>query len=200
MASLMPAHWGAMANLVEKLGLPAMQSGGSSASITLMLNEAVASNKFVSEVSGPKQRARAALLFKSFEGFLDALTATPEWRDFMTLYRRAGSVAGADWMTQLQKFLDQASAMSGPKLQQYILENGELLKAIIAKVCASALSQKQTTLASAPRSTEFLRVIYHWSSKMCSTPAFMQKNFVRRSESSARSMLSLTPTCSFGRD
>jgi hypothetical protein len=125
---LMPAHWGAMANLVEKMGLPVAQSGGSSASITLMMNEAVAANKFLARVSGQEQKNRAALLYKSFEGFAEFLTTTPEWRDFITLYTRAKSVGGNDWMNELQKILEQASKTEEKALQTFLAQNLELLK------------------------------------------------------------------------
>ncbi len=125
---LMPAHWGAMANLVEKMGLPVAQSGGSSASITLMMNEAVAANKFLAGVSGQEQKNRAALLYKSFEGFAEYLTTTPEWRDFITLYTRAKSVGGNDWMNELQKILEQASKTEEKALPTFLAQNLELLK------------------------------------------------------------------------
>lgn len=125
---LMPAHWGALANLVERMGLPAMQAGGSSASITLMMNEAVAANKFVVNAVGQEKNNRAALLYKSFEGFAEYLTNTPEWRDFVTLYQRARSAGGNDWMQELQKILSQASQMEAGQLRDFLAQNLELIK------------------------------------------------------------------------
>jgi hypothetical protein len=118
---LMPAHWGAMANLTEKLGLPVAQAGGSSATITMMLNEAVASNRFVGRATGEQRKKRAALLYKSFEGFLEYLTATPEWRDFITLYERAKSTGGSTWMESLENILERASEAG-------LAQNVELVK------------------------------------------------------------------------
>lgn len=82
-----PAHWAAMANLVEKLGLPTAQAGGSSATITMMLNEAIAANKYLRFENGELNRVRAALVYKSLEGFIQFLTASEPWKDFSELQR-----------------------------------------------------------------------------------------------------------------
>ncbi len=125
---LMPAHWGAMANLTEKMGLPVAQAGGSSATITMMMNEAVATNKFITGTRGQTARNRAGLLFKSFEGFVDYLGTTPEWRDFVTLYQRAQSAGGINWVNDLQKLLQQAPAADRYQLRTFLGDNLELLK------------------------------------------------------------------------
>jgi len=39
-----PAHWGALAQLVENMGLPKAQSGGSSAAVSSFLLENIAAN------------------------------------------------------------------------------------------------------------------------------------------------------------
>src|ERR1700722_8826051 len=66
---LEPAHWGALSNVVERLGFPAMQAGGSSASITLFLLDAMASNKTVNVGNADERRLNAGVLVKSLEGF-----------------------------------------------------------------------------------------------------------------------------------
>jgi hypothetical protein len=125
---LMPSHWGAMANLVEKIGLPVGQAGGSSASITMMMNEAVASNKFVQNVTGAKRNQRAALLYKSFEGFADYLTTTAEWQDFITLFNRAKAAGGGDWMSRLKILFEQASKLNETEMRLFLVQNLELIK------------------------------------------------------------------------
>lgn len=83
---LAPAHWGAMANVVERLGLPRAQAGGSSASISMFLLDAIASNRFVTAEKPQAKRARAALLIKSLEGFTEFLMSTTQFKEFKTLY------------------------------------------------------------------------------------------------------------------
>lgn len=63
-----PAHWGALANVVEKFGLPKAQSGGSSASISLMLLDSIAANSWVTEGDEEQQKSRAAFLLKMLHG------------------------------------------------------------------------------------------------------------------------------------
>lgn len=125
---LMSAHWGAMANLTEKLGMPVAQAGGSSASITMMMNEAVASNKFIIQASNEQRKRRASLLYKSMEGFAEYLTTTPEWRDFLALYQGASSATSTDWLQQLQKVLEQAAKMEREQLNAFLGQNLELVK------------------------------------------------------------------------
>lgn len=68
---LAPAHWGALARAVEVMGFPVAMSGGSSASITLFLLESIAINPEVQSVADPQvKNARASLLIKSLQGFL----------------------------------------------------------------------------------------------------------------------------------
>ncbi|NJM10387.1 MAG: hypothetical protein HC883_05920, partial [Bdellovibrionaceae bacterium] len=59
--------------------------------------------------SGEEQRKRAGLLYKSLEGFLEFLTNTPEWRDFLLVFQRAQSLGGTNWLKDLQELLGQAS-------------------------------------------------------------------------------------------
>ncbi|OQW53431.1 MAG: hypothetical protein A4S09_07465 [Proteobacteria bacterium SG_bin7] len=63
-----PAHWGALANVVERFGLPEVQSGGSSAAISLMLLESIASNPWVANATDEQQKSRAAFLLKVLHG------------------------------------------------------------------------------------------------------------------------------------
>lgn len=121
---LAPAHWGAMANVVEKLGLPAMQAGGSSASITMMLNEAVALNPFVKEGTAAERRVKAALLIKSLEGFVEYLTNSNQWKDLLVVYQAARTLRQSDWLEQLNQFFKNHETLSPEEqekaAQQYI--------------------------------------------------------------------------------
>ena len=76
---LMPAHWGSMAKLVERYGVPSAMAGGSSASITMFLIESISMNKLV------KNETERALLIKSIEGYFETMTATEEGKALMSL-------------------------------------------------------------------------------------------------------------------
>lgn len=68
----MPAHWGAMSRLVQEYGMPKAMSGGSSASITMFLLDSLDLNLNV------ESNEEKALMIKSFQGYLEAMTQTPE--------------------------------------------------------------------------------------------------------------------------
>lgn len=82
-----PAHWGALANLVEKKGLPIAQAGGSSATISLFLLESIARNPLVSQASAKEQNDRAALLIKSIYGVSVYLAQTPQSQAGLGVYK-----------------------------------------------------------------------------------------------------------------
>ncbi len=123
---LAPAHWGALGSLVEKLGLPSKQAGGSSASITMFLTEAVATNFLLHESAIEQQNQRASFLIKSFEGFADRLTATDEWKDFMLLNQLAPR--SSEWLVSLKSVLAQASAKEGAEAYNFVAKNLDLIK------------------------------------------------------------------------
>ncbi len=76
---LMPAHWGAISQVVQQKGIPSKLSGGSSASITIFLLESLAMN--------PRElnNTQKALLVKSFQGYFEALTQTEEGKALKTI-------------------------------------------------------------------------------------------------------------------
>jgi hypothetical protein len=80
----MPAHWGAMSSLVEEQGLPSAMAGGSSASITMFLLESISLNPLA------QTNSERALLIKSFQGYLEALTQTPEGKAIQALLADKG--------------------------------------------------------------------------------------------------------------
>lgn len=124
---LAPAHWGAVANVVEKLGLPEKQAGGSSASITMLLLDAIATNGTVRQNPGTAGAMNAALLVKSLEGFADYLAGTPEFQDFIDVYMQARDVRSASWTIQLREFFDSAVLKNDADLVKYIQDNRDLL-------------------------------------------------------------------------
>ncbi|MBT3585139.1 MAG: hypothetical protein HN509_09535 [Halobacteriovoraceae bacterium] len=84
---LMPAHWGSMARLVERYGVPAGMSGGSSASITMFLMESIALNPIV------KNNTQRALLIKSIEGYFETLTQTSEGKALISLLKDKAAIS-----------------------------------------------------------------------------------------------------------
>lgn len=82
---LMPAHWGAMSSLVEDQGIPSAMAGGSSASITMFLLESLSLNPL------PQNNSERALLIKSFQGYLEALSQTPEGKAIQALLEDKGA-------------------------------------------------------------------------------------------------------------
>lgn len=85
---LQPAHNGAMARLVETLGMPAAMSGGSSATITMFLIESIALNPIFKnlEQNSEEYRQTAALLIKSLTGYFDVLKNTDEVKAIQNLF------------------------------------------------------------------------------------------------------------------
>lgn len=104
---LAPAHWGAVANVIERLGLPKMQAGGSSASVTMFLLDAIASNKHVQTASAEQRNQRAAFLVKSLEGFADYLASTRRFAEFKALYGNLTRLSQTDSLQTLKKGLDE---------------------------------------------------------------------------------------------
>ncbi len=80
---LITAHFASLARIVEHYGTIDAASGGSSASITIFLTESMQSNPAIADCNGAvcsdeERSARAALLLKSFPGYLQHLTTTEE--------------------------------------------------------------------------------------------------------------------------
>jgi hypothetical protein len=115
---LAPAHWGALGNLIEKMGLPAKQAGGSSASITMFLTEAIANNFLVQESRGETQNVRAAFLMKSLEGFADHLSNTPEWKDFLLLNQMVHR--SSEWLAQIRDAFKNADQLSESQIKELL--------------------------------------------------------------------------------
>lgn len=115
---LAPAHWGALGNLFEKMGLPLKQAGGSSASITMFLTEAIANNFLVRESSGEIQNTRAAFLMKSLEGFTDHLSNMREWKDFLLLNQMA--MRSSEWLAQIRDTFKNADHLSEAQIKDLL--------------------------------------------------------------------------------
>jgi len=74
-----PAHWGALARLVEERGLPIKQSGGSSGALSSFLLENLAKNPWISQQEDFNiKKSRAAFLIKTFHGIFNWVAKHPK--------------------------------------------------------------------------------------------------------------------------
>jgi hypothetical protein len=123
-----PAHWGGVAQVVERLGLPQAQAGGSSASITMLLVDAIATNPIVKNSSATLQAERASFLLKSLQGFVGEVLTSNQWKDFQTLYKEASELKNPQWSKDLSTLFDQASNLNENQARLFLNKNAALLK------------------------------------------------------------------------
>lgn len=102
---LAPAHWGGMSRIVETLGLPQKQAGGSSASISMFLLDAVASNPIVQSQSVEEQKITASLLIKSLQGYLIYLSQTQQFKDVQLLFQQGSQLSESAISKDLNKLV-----------------------------------------------------------------------------------------------
>ncbi|MEM6294482.1 MAG: hypothetical protein AAGA54_24630, partial [Myxococcota bacterium] len=98
---LITAHFASLARIIEHYGLVSGVSGGSSASITSFLLESIQMNPAVNDCGGKgctdeEAANRAALLFKSLQGYVGVLAGTPEAAAIAQLIPVAQQVAEQD--------------------------------------------------------------------------------------------------------
>lgn len=146
-----PAHWGALARSVEQLGLPIAMSGGSSASISMFLMEAIASHPAVKSQKKNDQKERASLMLKSLVGFFGEVQKTDSWNEFKKFYGVAMAMKDTD---VLQKALAQAEAHQLQKalgvLQQGVdlgVLDPQSLKAVVGSIQQKDVKRTQFYLS-----------------------------------------------------
>ncbi|MBX3162708.1 MAG: hypothetical protein KF773_42495 [Deltaproteobacteria bacterium] len=98
---LITAHFASLARITEHYGMIDAAAGGSSASITIFMTESVRKNPNVwscggYDCSADERAARAALLLKSFPGYLTFLTTTEEASAFLQLQPLLGKLKTSD--------------------------------------------------------------------------------------------------------
>lgn len=103
---LVPAHWSALARMVEELGMPKGVAGGSSGSISAFLLESVGLNRQINSNENIEERRRQQSLM---------LKSMPQYLRVLAEYSRVGS--GFDYMNQLR---DQDSQLSQGLRQELI--------------------------------------------------------------------------------
>ncbi len=99
---LIASHWGAMASVVEKLGLPRAQAGGSSASISIFLLDSIAASPLV--VENPEA---AVFMIKSLEGMTLWIKNQKEWQDFANLALDAQTLTSQPWVQVLNAIFSE---------------------------------------------------------------------------------------------
>lgn len=115
----MPAHWGAMSQIVLDKGLPKLMAGGSSASITMFLLESLSINPLLTS------RSDLSLMVKSFQGYFEALAHTTEGQALQ------GIIGDEKLFAEIKKITDQMGGLdfSDVNLRIFMrhLENVEYL-------------------------------------------------------------------------
>lgn len=127
-----PAHWGALASLVERAGLPQAQAGGSSATYSMLLLESIASNAWVANSQGWPQASRAALLLKSISGISAYVAQRPQVQaalEMVKTYRDVKTFLATPSWPLLKEI---AAANSPSDLSRRSTEIAQLVKDLMA--------------------------------------------------------------------
>lgn len=119
---LVPAQWGAISRLIERMGLPQKMAGGSSASITLFLMESIAQSPILKDQSPSVQRLRASLLLKTLPAYLGVVAERPEWHEMAALAMLLKQQGGGENM-EFQEWLQKMVETQPEKLAQLIRDN-----------------------------------------------------------------------------
>lgn len=143
---LEPAHWGALAKTVEQLGLPQAMAGGSSASISMFLMEAVASHPLVRNQPVEVQKLRASLLLKSLLGFFSELQKTQTWADLKAVYGEYQKAQNVKQLEQVGALIQKAQFSSAMSSVQTAIRIGAL-DPKSAEPLIAAVKAKDTTKA-----------------------------------------------------
>lgn len=151
-----PAHWGALANMVEKLGLPWAQAGGSSASISMFLLDAIAVNPWVKNATPEQQKSRASFLLKSIFGVVGYIGQTKDVRALKDVASRFKRIQ------ELMKELDQENRTIFDNLESIAQATsvGQIFKTIhnIDQVIDLA---ERIGIAETPRYAKFIDDLKH---------------------------------------
>lgn len=119
-----PAHWGAMASTVEKLGLPRAMAGGSSATVSMFLLESIAKNPLVDKASAEDQKVIASFMIKSLLGLSHQIQTSTVWKTSLLLYQQYSYLETRSFTKLARKFLMNSDWV---KLQKHIEENVEII-------------------------------------------------------------------------
>ncbi len=141
-----PAHWGAMARTVEQLGLPKAMAGGSSATYSMFLLEAIASNPLIKGQSEEIQKERASLMIKSLLGFLTEIRETKSWNDMGLLFQTASNAKVGGVLKKLGTALNIKNWMLAHKVLKQGTELG-FIDSHFAAPLFGAIKQRNLKMA-----------------------------------------------------
>lgn len=140
---LAPAHWGAIASVVESQGLPAAMSGGSSASISLFLLESIALNPNVASGSNIEKKQVASLLLKSLQSYLEVVASHPEWQEMKSLAQYLKQ-AGGGTREDFAKWLKMMVERRPQELAALVLQHGAEIQQSLKLAIRIGLVNPQT--------------------------------------------------------
>lgn len=132
-----PAHWGALAKTVEQLGLPSAMAGGSSATISMLWMEAIASHPLVKDQTPELQKQRASLLLKSLLGFFSEVQKTSTWDDIRKLYASYQKVKDIEVLKTTKQQIDIKQLMAAKKIVEQAIDMGLLDPQAVAPLVAA---------------------------------------------------------------
>ena len=120
---LITAHFASLARIIEHYGLISGVAGGSSGSITSFFLESIEMNPAVrcDSCTPEEQAARAALLFKSFQGYFGVLATSDE----ALAFQQVGAVYAQVQMAGVESLLESDPTM-GVSALQTILESPDV--------------------------------------------------------------------------
>lgn len=125
---LAPAHWGGISQIIERWGLPIKQAGGSSASLSMFLLDAVATN---SEIRNHEDslllREKASFLVKSFLGTLLYIEKSPQVQTMISYKKKWEEMNASFEKYQTLDILNKIQTTSGGDLKKLIIQNKENL-------------------------------------------------------------------------
>lgn len=133
---LQPAHWGALAQTIEKFGIPSAMSGGSSASISMFLVESMAINPAVEAQSESAKKTSYSFMLKSLVGFFSELRQTPLYSDVEKLVGTAKDFSKSSALENLQNAVAAGQFESAMKIY-----NSAVINAVIDPATADALKR-----------------------------------------------------------
>lgn len=124
---LAPGHWGGMAQVVERLGLPEGMSGGSSASISLFLLDSIAANPLLQKASPEQKRAYGSLLLKSLQSYLELVASRPEWKEMAAMAQYLKQQAGGDGL-DFKSWLAMMMQTRPQELAAIVMQNADKIQ------------------------------------------------------------------------
>jgi hypothetical protein len=143
---LQPAHWGAMASVVERLGLPSAMAGGSSATISMFLLESMAMNPLLKNLSEAEKNQSLSLMLKSLLGFVSALNNTKTTQNIKLLYQDYQNSTTTNQLQRVSELVKEKNWKMASDIVNQALSLG-FISAETLKLLTTALVEKNSEQA-----------------------------------------------------